>query len=169
MRLIRGFMSFEVFGIWCSQKCCIGPAINKKLPWWSRISIWSTSFRNLCLMRKGRVSPKLTDPITGLMPYSLSWSLCQETLSCPVRYKFSNTLVKWMPVSFSIFSLMVSSLEWLGFWFRRRDAFHTRQSAVASDGFCHVWWWAPVSRVFHPLMTDNNGPNLRGWRNVHRA
>ena len=27
-----GFISFAVFGIACSQKCCIGPPISKKLP-----------------------------------------------------------------------------------------------------------------------------------------
>ena len=90
VRLIRSDICFLLFGIWWSQWCWVQPFINKKLPCSKTIFRFSSCLV-LCFIWKVRVSPKLTEPMIGFFPSSFSSSLCQETLSEPVRYKFTNT------------------------------------------------------------------------------
>src|SRR5690606_37255334 len=101
VRLILGSTSFDVFGTACSQKLLVLPAMIKNEPWYSGISNCGTSFRNLCRKRNIRVSPKVTDAMIGLLPDLSILSLCQETLSLPLRYRFKSTALNFRLVSVS--------------------------------------------------------------------
>ena len=95
VRFILGPMGFEVFGIWCFQKCWVVPFINNKLPCSSKMFCFKSGIE-LCFNWKILSAPKLTEAIIGLVPNSFSLSACQPLPSFPSRYKLSKTVVKFV-------------------------------------------------------------------------
>jgi hypothetical protein len=92
VRLILSPVTCFCCGIWCSQLCCMAPFMMSNEPALRLIRI-NLVLSVLCLISKRRVTPRLNEAITGFTPNSLSLSLCQPTLSVPLWYLFSSTLL----------------------------------------------------------------------------